>query len=183
MAQSFIVKSKIENFSKNTIVDEKDVLARIKDWEFQDNDPTLETIVVEYEILSGLRKGITLKDFVTFDPENKMNWKYASLRAALGVPIPNKGEDNYDILNMVGKFLVVNLVKSKDGGKYQNLTYVVASDDKLEQLIEKNVGSIEEPEEEPVSQPAKPQATQPATTKAVTKGLDVPAVGEDDLPF
>lgn len=179
MAQSFIVKSRIENFSKNTIVDEKDVLARIKDWEFQYNDPTLETIIIEYEILSGLRKGVTLKDYVTFDPESKMNWKYAALRAALGEPIPNKGEDSYDILNMVGKFIVINLVKSKDGGKYQNLTYVVASDDKLERLIEKNIGSIEEP----FSQPAKPQATQPATTKAVTKGLDVPAVSEDDLPF
>lgn len=180
MAQSFIVTSKIENYSKNTIVDEKEVLAKIKDWDFQDNDPETETIIVELEILSGLRKGVTLRDFVTFAADSKMNWKYAALRAALGSPIPNKGEDNYDLLNMVGKYLVVNLIKSKDG-KYQNVGYAVSADELLEKLIEENVGSLKAEKGEPIPEPAKPAA--PAASKSVIKGLDVAAVSEDDLPF
>lgn len=188
MAQSFKVKSKIQDFTRNTIVDDKNVLVRIRDWNF---DPSgKETIIIEFDILSGLRKGIKLKDYVAFGAEDKMNWKYALLRAALGIPIPLKGEDEYDLIDMVGKYIVVNLVKSKDE-KYQNINYVAASDDLLERLIDQNVEHEEEVEEVeevkpspnphmPIAEPVKPAA--PA--KSIIQGQDVPAVnGEDDLPF
>lgn len=190
MAQSFKVRSKIQDFTRNTIVDDKNVLVRIRDWNF---DPySEETIILELDVLSGLRKGVKLKDYVSFGAEDKMNWKYALLRAALGNPIPLKGEDEYDLIDMVGKYIVVNLVKSKDG-KYQNLNYVAASDDLLERLIAQNVEPEEEEKEEeveqvkpspnphmPIAEPIKPVA--PA--KSIIQGQDVPAVsGEDDLPF
>jgi hypothetical protein len=129
MSKSYIVKGSVSDYARNTVIDEKGVLVRIVDWDFSQDDD--QTIVLQLEIVSGTKKGSTQKDFVTFDPEAKMNWKYAALREAIGEPITK--EDAFDLGNLVGRYVLIDLVPSKNN-KYQNLNYKKYN----EKLIEKH---------------------------------------------
>jgi len=164
MSKSFIVRGSIADYARNTVIEEKGVLALIKDWDFSKEDD--QTIVLQLEIVSGTKKGATQKDFVTFDPDAKMNWKYAALREAIGEPIA-KENDAFDLGQLVGRYVLIDLVPSK-GDKYQNLNYKKYN----EALIENMVGTLKK---ETAATPAK--TSNPENAKA---SVDV---NEDDLPF
>lgn len=168
MAKSFIVNAQGSDFKRNAIVDEKGVLIKIIDWDFKDDDD--ETIVLEILILSGSRKDVIIKDFISFAKTSKMNWKYAALRDAIGNPIPPTGVDSFDLIELVNRKLVADLIKSKDG-KFQNLNYVPYEEKLVESLVH------EFPE-------VKATKVKPVIADTDTEqGLDTADAKDDDLPF
>lgn len=163
MSKSYVVKGTAQTYNRNAIVDEKGVLAKIDDWKFSDKDD--QTIVLSLAIKTGSKKGMTRNDFVTFDPNSNMNWKYGALREAIGYPI--QPEDEYDLAELIGKYLIIDLVPSKNGA-YQNVNYHKYN----ENLIDNLVGNLE-----PEDEPKKSTPTATADTSPVVE------VGDDDLPF
>lgn len=202
MAKSFVVNAVGSDFRKNAIVDDKDVLIKILDWDFKKDDD--ETIVLDVIVLTGLRKGAELKDFVSFAKTSKMNWKYAALRDAIGEPIPERGEDSFDLINLCSRFILIDLIKSKDG-KFQNINYVRYNEKVIEPMVEAyqkeldakpKVASVkvEQIKEVPAPVPAKPTPGKPIPANIPTnqgikagkpteeEGLTLPDADED-LPF
>lgn len=164
MAQSYVVKGNNAVYSKNEIVDDNNVLFQIEDWDFTERDD--QTILLKLKILTGIKKGNTMSDLVTFDPEAKMNWKYKALRSAIGQPIPKDGDDAFDLIKLVGQLFVGDLRKSKEG-KYQNVQYKKYDPDTIDILRDEVGDYVEEP-----------QAAQDNDEFVITE-----SVNEDDLPF
>lgn len=133
MARSYKVTGNNAMYSRNEIVDEKQVLFQIEDWDFAQGDD--ETIILELRIKTGSKKNQTLRDFVSFAPDSKMNWKYKALRSAIGKPIAKEGEDVFDLIDLIDQYFIGDLVKSKDG-RYQNIQYKRYDSDEIDVLYD-----------------------------------------------
>lgn len=164
MAESYVVKGSAQIYNANSIVEDKGVLALITDWSFKDKDP--QTIILKLKFLSGKKKGMFKDEHVTFDPKSNFRWKYAALRAGIGEPILEN--DAYDLMELVNKYVIVDLLPSRDG-KFQNVEFRKYNETLLEGLVAKV-----DPEDIAVNQTSTPTV---AEDEAAVSGDD------DDLPF
>lgn len=174
MAESRKVTGTAADFSRNMVITEKNVVARIKDW--NDVESEKETIKVQFEILSGTKKGIDkIYDNITWDKDNKFNWKYGRIRKAINMPIPKNVIDEFDLIELVGKLVLIDLVPSKDG-RYQNIQYK----DYYEETINKILADEKEIEEN--SLPFKTEETNQSQEDELYQSSNQ-LENEDDLPF
>lgn len=174
MAESRKVTGTAADFSRNMVITEKNVVARIKDW--NDVESEKETIKVQFEILSGTKKGVDkIYDNITWDKDNKFNWKYGRIRKAINMPIPKNVIDEFDLIELVGKLVLIDLVPSKDG-RYQNIQYK----DYYEETINKILADEKEIEEN--SLPLKTEETNQSQEDEFYETSNQ-LENEDDLPF
>lgn len=174
MAESRKVTGTAADFSRNMVIAEKNVVARIKDW--NDVESEKETIKVQFEILSGTKKGVDkIYDNITWDKDNKFNWKYGRIRKAINMPIPKNVIDEFDLIELVGKLVLIDLVPSKDG-RYQNIQYK----DYYEETINKILADEKEIEEN--SLPLKTEETNQSQEDELYETSNQ-LENEDDLPF
>jgi hypothetical protein len=107
------------------IIEEKNVLVKIKNLKASSVNPKTEMIVI-MEILDSEHKGRTHSEFITYDPDSPKSFKYRKLRTSIGKPYMRGESKSINIGQMlIGQILRVDFSKySKDGKDYQNIDFL-----------------------------------------------------------
>jgi hypothetical protein len=110
----------------DSIIEEKNVLVSI--FKLRPVKDKKNQMVVDLRVLQGAHKGREISDFITYDPEDKMSWKYRRLRASANVPYTKGESPRIDIGKLLyNKVIKVNLekyTKEETGMSYQNVVYL-----------------------------------------------------------
>jgi hypothetical protein len=91
------------------------------------SDFNANQMIVQFKILSGKYVGQRVSDFVTYDPNDSMSWKYRKLRNSANVPYSKTEPPTINIAKLLmDKVVKADLTKytnEEKGKDYQNVVY------------------------------------------------------------